>query len=80
MVEGYRAVAGSLPTLGMAMFRGAVTGLANYVFGLCEHAMDTGGEDRRYADRSVTRVPPQPADVARGGSSNVQRRLRRPMC
>jgi hypothetical protein len=56
MVEGYRAVAGSLPTLDMAMFRGAVTGLANYVFGLCAHAMDADGEDRRHADRGVRHV------------------------
>jgi hypothetical protein len=55
MVEGYGA-AGSLPELDMGMFRGAVTGLANYVFGLVELALDAGGEDRRFADRSVRHV------------------------
>lgn len=56
LVEGYRATAGSLPELDMSMFRGAVTGLANYVFGLVEYALDATGEDRRYADRSVRHV------------------------
>lgn len=56
MVEGYRATAGSLPALDMTMFRGAVTGLANYVFGLCEYAIDAGDEDRRFADRGVRHV------------------------
>lgn len=54
MVEGYRATAGSLPALDMGMFRGAVTGLANYVFGLVEYAMD--GEDRRFSERGVRHV------------------------
>lgn len=53
MVEGYRATAGTLPELDMTMFRGAVTGLANYVFGQVEHAMAATGEDRRLADRGV---------------------------
>jgi aminoglycoside phosphotransferase (APT) family kinase protein len=57
LVEGYRATAGTLPGLDMSMFRGAVTGLANYVFGLVEYAMDAGDdEDRRFADRSVRHV------------------------
>jgi hypothetical protein len=54
LVEGYRATAGALPELDLAVFRGAVTGLANYVSGQIHYALDAGdGEDRRYADRSV---------------------------
>jgi Ser/Thr protein kinase RdoA (MazF antagonist) len=54
LVDGYRATAGSLPTLDITMFRGALTGLANYVFGQVQTAMDARNqEDRRYADRSV---------------------------
>jgi aminoglycoside phosphotransferase (APT) family kinase protein len=64
LVEGYRATAGALPALGMGMFRGAVTGLANYVFGQVEHALGAGGEDRRHADRRVRRVL-TPAALAR---------------
>jgi aminoglycoside phosphotransferase (APT) family kinase protein len=57
MVEGYRATAGALPVLDMSMFRGAVTGLANYVFGLVEYAMEAGDdEDRRFAERGVRHV------------------------
>jgi hypothetical protein len=57
MVEGYRATAGALPALDMSMFRGAVTGLANYVFGLVEYAVEVGGdEDRRFAERGVRHV------------------------
>jgi Ser/Thr protein kinase RdoA (MazF antagonist) len=54
LVEGYRATAGSLPALEMAMFRGAVTALANYVSGQVHGALEAGDtEDRRYADRGV---------------------------
>lgn len=53
LVEGYREVAGSLPPLDLAMFRGAVTSLGNYVSGQIEYALAADGEDRRYADRSV---------------------------
>ena len=53
LVEGYRETAGSLPALDLAMFRGAVTSLANYVSGQIEYALAADGEDRRYADRSV---------------------------
>jgi Ser/Thr protein kinase RdoA (MazF antagonist) len=54
LVAGYRATAGSLPPLDMAMFRGAVTSLANYVSGQVQAVMDasTNG-DQQYADRSV---------------------------
>jgi hypothetical protein len=37
----------------MAMFRGAVTSLANYVAGQVDFALSAVDEDRRYADRSV---------------------------
>jgi len=54
LADGYRATAGSLPTLDTSMFRGAVTGLANYVFGQIQAALDArDDEERRYADRSV---------------------------
>jgi hypothetical protein len=54
LVEGYRATAGSLPALGMDMFRGAVTSLTNYAMGQVGYALAAGDdEDRRYADRSV---------------------------
>lgn len=57
MVEGYRATAGGLPVLDMSMFRGAVTGLANYVFGLVEYAMEAqDDEDRRFSERGVRHV------------------------
>jgi hypothetical protein len=54
MVDGYRAVAGSLPAMDLGVFRGAVTSLANYAFGQVQQAMHAQGEeDRRYAERSV---------------------------
>lgn len=57
MVEGYRERAGGHPVLDMGMFRGAVTGLANYVFGLVEYAMDAhDDEDRRLSERGVRHV------------------------
>lgn len=56
MVEGYRATAGGLPDLDMGMFFGAVTGLANYVFGQVQYALAATGEDRRFADRGVRHV------------------------
>lgn len=54
MVAGYRAVAGAVPQLDLAAFRGTATGLVNYVAGQVEVALEApDGEDRRYADRSV---------------------------
>jgi phosphotransferase family enzyme len=53
LVEGYRATAGALPELDMAMFRGAVTGLANYVFGQVQGALAAADG---FADRSVRHV------------------------
>jgi Ser/Thr protein kinase RdoA (MazF antagonist) len=54
MVEGYRAVAGRLPRLDLSAFSGAATSLANYLCGEVRQAWAaTGGEERRYADRSV---------------------------
>jgi hypothetical protein len=57
LVDGYRATAGALPPLSMGMFSGAVTGLANYVFGQVDYAMNVqDDEDRRYMDRSVRHI------------------------
>ncbi|MBB4912397.1 phosphotransferase [Actinophytocola algeriensis] len=54
LVDGYHATAGTVPALDLAAFRGAVTGLMNYVTGQVEYALAaTDDEDRRYADRSV---------------------------
>ncbi|HEX6357799.1 hypothetical protein [Actinophytocola sp.] len=54
LVEGYHATAGSLPALGMDMFRGAVTSLANHTAGQIELALTAhDDEERRYANRSV---------------------------
>lgn len=54
LIEGYLAVAGALPPLGLWMFRGAVTSLANYVSGQLEHALSARDEqERRYRDRGV---------------------------
>jgi Ser/Thr protein kinase RdoA (MazF antagonist) len=54
LVEGYRGTAGSLPMLDMGMFRGAVVGLGNYVFGQVELAMNArDDEEQRFADRNV---------------------------
>jgi Ser/Thr protein kinase RdoA (MazF antagonist) len=54
LLDGYRAVAGTLPPLGMGIFAGAVTSLANYVSGQLDHALTARDEEiRRYQDRSV---------------------------
>jgi hypothetical protein len=54
MIDGYRSEAGSPPPLGMAMFRGAVISLGNYVFGQVEEALGArDAEDRRHTARSV---------------------------
>jgi Ser/Thr protein kinase RdoA (MazF antagonist) len=57
LVDGYRARAGTLPELELGSFRGAVTGLANYVHGQVQEALAaSGAEERRYADRSVSHL------------------------
>lgn len=57
LVDGYRARAGALPELEPGSFRGAVTGLANYVHGQVQEALAASGtEERRYADRSVSHL------------------------
>jgi len=57
LVDGYRVKAGDVPDLDVSSFRGAVTSLANYVAGEVGTALELPpGEDRRYADRSVTHV------------------------
>ncbi len=54
LVDGYHAKAGALPPLDLAMFRGAVTSLANYVFGQVQTALDAGDhEEQRFVDRSL---------------------------
>lgn len=54
MFDGYRAEAGSLPPLDLAMFRGSITGLLNYIYGQVADRLDArDAEDRRYTERSV---------------------------
>jgi hypothetical protein len=54
MVEGYREVAGALPPLAPATFRGTAISLANYVYGQVMTALGaTGEEEHRFAERSV---------------------------
>lgn len=54
LLEGYRERAGLLPALTLDAFRGAATGLQNYVAGQVGSALDAAGaDDERYADRSV---------------------------
>ena len=68
LVDGYRAIAGGLPPLDLASFRGAVNAHGNYVCGQVEYALAAEVEDRRYADRSVHHVlshVPTPAVLAR---------------
>ncbi|MFF5216106.1 phosphotransferase [Micromonospora sp. NPDC000442] len=57
LLDGYRATAGTLPSLDLAAFRGAVTSLANYVSGQVGAALEArDDEERRYADRSVAHL------------------------
>jgi hypothetical protein len=69
MVAGYRSRAGSVPSLELASFRGAVISLANYVHGQVGLALEaTGAEDRRYTERNVRHLlgsPPTRADLER---------------
>jgi Phosphotransferase enzyme family len=54
LLDGYRSVAGTLPRLDLAMFRGATISFGNYVFGEVEYALTATDEaDRRYANRNV---------------------------
>jgi hypothetical protein len=54
MVEGYRSVAGSLPPMDIASFRGHATGIMNYLDGLIYAATESSDVDERgHADRSV---------------------------
>jgi aminoglycoside phosphotransferase (APT) family kinase protein len=54
LFEGYRRRAGSLPALSLDTFRGAATGLQNYVAGQVNWALNaTGTHDHPHADRSV---------------------------
>jgi len=59
-IEGYQSEARALPPLDMAMFRGAVIALGNYVFDQVEDALtarDAG--DQQHTARSVGHVLPQ---------------------
>jgi aminoglycoside phosphotransferase (APT) family kinase protein len=54
LLEGYRAQAGSLPALSLDTFRGAATGLQNYVAGQINLALGAPGkDDKQVVDRSV---------------------------
>ena len=54
MCDGYRAEAGSLPTLDLSSFRGAVTAWLNYAYGqVCVALQASDAEDKRYTDRSL---------------------------
>ena len=54
LLQGYRERAGWLPALTLDTFRGAATGLQNYVAGQIGHALDASGtDDERHADRSL---------------------------
>ena len=54
LVAGYRARAGGLPPLSLETFRGAATGLQNYVAGQIDLALTaTGGADERFTERNV---------------------------
>jgi len=73
MIEGYQSEAGALPPLDMAMFRGAVIALGNYVFDLAEDALtarDAG--DQQHTARSVRHVLPQLSSRARSRANLEQ--------
>jgi aminoglycoside phosphotransferase (APT) family kinase protein len=54
LLEGYRKRAGSLPALSLETFRGAATGLQNYVAGQVGSALNTTTKhDQRFANRNV---------------------------
>jgi Ser/Thr protein kinase RdoA (MazF antagonist) len=54
LLGGYQEQAGALPALSLDSFRGAATGLQNYLAGQVGRALDAAGtDDERYADRSV---------------------------
>lgn len=54
LLDGYRSTAGALPPLDLTMFRGAVTGLCNYVWAQVEEALAAvGREEQRHTARNV---------------------------
>jgi Ser/Thr protein kinase RdoA (MazF antagonist) len=66
MIHGYRSEAGSLPPLDLAMFRGHVIGLGNYVFDQVEDALKAReAEDQRHTARSVRHLMAHPPSRAR---------------
>ncbi|GAA1034288.1 hypothetical protein GCM10009557_38570 [Virgisporangium ochraceum] len=72
LLDGYAEVAGGLPPVSEAMFRGTATSLANYVAGQVELALSTGDEyDGRSVAHLLTHLPDRAAfetllAVARG--------------
>ena len=66
LIDGYRSEAGSPAPLNMAMFRGAVVSLGNYVLGQVEDALAArDAEDQRHAARSVRHLLSNPPSRAR---------------
>jgi Ser/Thr protein kinase RdoA (MazF antagonist) len=54
MAAGYREVAGALPPLELAMFRGTAVSLSNYTSGQVAAALEADGEQaQRFADRNI---------------------------
>lgn len=54
LLDGYRARAGGLPPLDLTMFRGAVTGVGNYVWAQVEEALGAvDPEELRHTTRNV---------------------------
>ncbi|HKA12194.1 MAG TPA: phosphotransferase [Candidatus Dormibacteraeota bacterium] len=73
MIEGYQSEAGALPPLDMAMFRGAVIALGNYVYDQVEDALtarDAG--DQQHTARSVRHVLSQLSSRAESRANLVQ--------
>jgi aminoglycoside phosphotransferase (APT) family kinase protein len=62
LLSGYREVAGALPPVSEAMFRGTAISSANYVAGQIELALSTGdGEDDRTVRHLLTHLPDRTA-------------------
>lgn len=73
MIEGYQSEAGSLPPLDMAMFRGHVISLGNYVFDQVEDALNAhSAEDQRHTARSVRHLL---SHLGSGARSNLEQLL-----
>jgi Ser/Thr protein kinase RdoA (MazF antagonist) len=77
MLRGYEQVAGSIPPLSMASFRGAAMNLANYAAEQVQQALDARpGDERRLAERSVRHLlTGLGAGSRRGSSGNAYEQL-----